>query len=273
MDLGLRDAAVWISGGSKGIGLATALAFAQEGARVCVSAREQSAIDSAVEQLKAAGSPDAWGIRVDLEQTADIVNACAAVYERWKQLNVLVNVAGPTEVPEHSDFTQFSDAEWTRSIELGAFSAMRCVRYALPMMRDAVWARIVNLSSIASRLRRSELVAYGTAKSALEALSKTMALTLGPEGILVNTIAPGAVVTEAFKTWMRAAGAVERGLDPENLRDCQRWVDEDFGGKTSGALGRCSSGDEIARVIVFSASRANTFMTGALINVDGGTDF
>ena len=273
MDLGLRGARVCISGGTKGIGLALALRLARENARVCVTGRNQPTIDSVAAQLTDAGCTEAWGLALDLFDPGQITEAYAQLGARWGELNLLINVAGTTDAPRRASFADCADDDWYRSFDMATLSAVRCSRAALPWLRRASWARIVNVSSIVSRLKTPELAPYATAKAALEALSKTMALTLAADGILVNTVTPGAVVTEALKDWMRAAGAARRGLDPDNLRDCQRWVTEDFGGKTNSALGRCASPDEIAAVIAFVGSQTNSFMTGANIVVDGGTDY
>jgi 3-oxoacyl-[acyl-carrier protein] reductase len=273
MDLGLRGATVCISGGTKGIGLALAQRLAGEGARLCITGRQQSSIDAAAAQLLEAGAMEAFGLALDLLDPAQISDAYAQLGARWGALNVLVNMAGTSDTPRHASFADYADEEWYRNLDMATLSAVRCARAALPWLRRAEWARIVNVSSIVSRLKTPETAPYATAKAALEALSKTMALTLAADGILVNTVTPGAVVTEALKEWMRAAGAAERCLDPENLRDCQRWVTEDFGGKTSSALGRCASPDEVAAVIAFVGSKTNSFMTGANIVVDGGTDY
>lgn len=98
MDLGLRGAAAVVNGGTKGMGRAAADCFAGEGARVCVLARGQAAIDETVDALRAAGSPDASGVRTDLTVRAEVDAAFAAVGERWSECNVLVNAAGPVDV-------------------------------------------------------------------------------------------------------------------------------------------------------------------------------
>lgn len=213
------------------------------------------------------------GMAFDLVNPADIKAAYLKLGERWRELNTLVNMAGATGAPQQHHFADFPDADWYHSLDVGTLAAMRCSREALPWLRRAPWARIIHISSIASQLTTPELVTYGMAKAALQALGKTMAMTLAPEGILVNTITPGAVVTEAFRQWMRDAGAEARGLNVDDLRHCQQWVQEDFGGKTNSWLGRCASPAEIATVIAFVGSKANTYMTGANINVDGDTDF
>jgi 3-oxoacyl-[acyl-carrier protein] reductase len=273
MNLGLEGAAVCVSGGNRGMGHESALLFAREGARVCITGLEQEEIDHSVEKFRQAGSPDAWGMRIDLLQPETIVAAYKKIGERWGELNTLVNMTGATGAPKHAHFADFEDDDWYRSFDIGTMAAMRCTRAALPLLKKAKWARVVNISSLSARINTAEMATYGTSKSALQGLSKTMAGTLAKDGILVNTVCPGTFVTGAFKQWMRDWGAEKRGLDPDNLVDCYKWIQQDFGGRTNAWIGRCADQSELAPVVVFVGSRANSFMTGADINVDGGTDY
>jgi NAD(P)-dependent dehydrogenase (short-subunit alcohol dehydrogenase family) len=182
-------------------------------------------------------------------------------------------MAGATGAPKHQHFAEFPDEDWYHSFDVGTLAAMRCAREALPWLWKADWARIINVSSVSARINTAEMAPYGTSKSALLGLSKTMALTLAQDQILVNTITLGNFVTGAFKTWMRDWGAETLGLDPDNLMHCHQWIKEDFNGTSNSWLGRCADQSELAPVVVFVGSKANTLMTGADINVDGGTHY
>src|SRR5437879_192868 len=138
MDLGLRDATVVVNGGSKGMGRAAAECFAADGAKVAVLARGKEALDETVAALTAAGSPDAVGIPTYLTDGASVAAAFRQVGERWGALNVLVNVAGPVDVGVGS-FDATSDDEWMATFDIGTMSAVRCVRVALPLLRQAEW--------------------------------------------------------------------------------------------------------------------------------------
>lgn len=268
MDLGLAGAAVCVQGGSKGMGRAAAECFARDGARVVVLAREQAGIDETVAALARLGSPDAWGLALDLQQPATIDAAFAAIDARWGELNTLVNAAGPGGVT--ATFETTADAEWLAAFELGALSAVRCVRAALPLLRRAAWARIVNVSAHSTKRQSERLAAYTAAKAAMTSVSKNMSLALAGDEILVNTVSPGSFASPRFKAAMRRLPP-ERSLDPDNLYDCMRWIAEDFGHPAH--LPRAGEPSEIGPVIAFVGSRANSYMTGANINVDGGSDF
>jgi 3-oxoacyl-[acyl-carrier protein] reductase len=268
MDLGLAEAAVCVQGGTKGMGRAAAECFARDGARVVVLARGQAGIDETVHALQQLGSPDAWGIQVDLAEPATIDAAFADIGRRWGELNTLVNAAGPGA--SQATFDAIDDAEWRAAYEIGALAAVRCTRAALPLLRKAKWARVVNVSAHSTKRQSERLAAYTAAKAALTSISKNMSLALAKEEILVNTVSPGSFASASFKAAMRRLPA-ERGLDPDNLYDCMRWITEDFGHPAH--LPRAGDPSEIGPVIAFVGSRANSYMTGANINVDGGSDF
>lgn len=269
MDLGLAGATVCVQGGSKGMGCAAARCFAQDGARVAILARDRTALEETAEELTRLGSPEAFGLSTDLTDDEAIRRAFAEIGERFGALNTLVNAAGPTGGSLRT-FDQLGDEEWIEAFEIGALAAVRCARAALPLLRKAEWARIVNVSAHSTKRQTAILAAYTAAKSAMTSVSKNMSLALGPEEILVNTVSPGSFASEGFRQAM-AGLPKERGLDPNDLRDCMRWIREDFGHPAH--LPRAGDPSEIGPVIAFVGSKRNSYMTGANINVDGGSDF
>jgi NAD(P)-dependent dehydrogenase (short-subunit alcohol dehydrogenase family) len=269
MDLGFAGAAAVVSGGSKGMGRAAALCLASEGARVAVLARGRSALDDTVAALERAGSPDAVAIKTDLTVRADVESAFAQLGERWGECNVLVNAAGPVEVGVRR-FEDLDDDEWAATFDIGTLSAARCVRAALPLLRAAEWARIVNVSAHSTKRQSPDLVAYTASKAALTSLSKNLSLSLAPDGILVNTVSPGSFLSEGMRAYLRSLPP-ERHVDPNSLEDAMRVIAEDFAHPAH--LPRAGDPSEIGPVIAFVASRVNSYMTGANINVDGGSDF
>ena len=269
MDLGLSDAAVVISGGSKGMGRAAAESFAAEGARVAVLGRGIDAIDATLQRARVLGAKDVLALPADLTKADEVTRAFELVADRWGHLNVLVNAAGPVEVGV-GPFDRTDDDEWLATFDIGTLSAVRCVRAALPLLRAAEWARIVNVSAHSTKRQSPAIVAYTAAKSALTSVSKNLSLSLAPDGILVNTVSPGSFASEGMRGYIRALPP-ERGADPDNLYDIMRVIGEDFGHPAH--LGRAADPSEIGPVIAFVGSQANTYMTGANINVDGGSDF
>ncbi len=269
VDLELAGTAVVISGGSKGMGRAAAECLAAEGARVAVIARTPGPIEATVDALLELGSPEAIGLQADLTQRSDVDAAFEELRERWGEVHALVNAAGPVEVGI-KDFADLDDDEWIATFDIGTLSAVRCVRAALPLLRRAPWARIVNISAHSTRRQSPSLVAYTASKAAMTSLSKNLAQSLAPEGILVNTVSPGSFLSEGMRAYLEALPP-ERGVDPDDLADAMRVIDEDFGHPAF--LPRAGDPAEIGPLITFLVSPKNSYMTGANINVDGGSDF
>ena len=170
-------------------------------------------------------------------------------------------------IPHEVVFLEASDEAWAAVFDGLALSSVRTIRAALPFLRKAEWARIVNATAMSTKRQSPSLIAYTAAKSALTSLTKNLAQTLAPEGILVNTVSPGTFATASFK----AALAEMPGVDENDLHDVMRFIGEGFGHHVF--LDRAADPDEIGPVIAFAASARNTYMTGANINVDGGSDF
>jgi NAD(P)-dependent dehydrogenase (short-subunit alcohol dehydrogenase family) len=248
------------------MGRATALCLAGEGARVAVLARGQAALDETVTALKEAGSPDAVGIATDVSRADQVDEAFAAIGERWGSLNVLINTVGPGG----GTFEDLTEDEWFSTYRIGTLSAVHCVRAALPLLRAAEWARIVNFAAHSIQRQSPLIVAYTAAKSALASISKNLAKSLAPEGILVNTVSPGTIVTASFTEALKPV-LEQDGLDSSDPHDVMRWIERNY--HQPADLGRAGLPDEVATVATYLASRRNGYVTGANINVDGGSDF
>jgi 3-oxoacyl-[acyl-carrier protein] reductase len=264
MDLGLANATAVVVGGSRGMGLATARCLAEEGARVAVVGRTQAALDSAVTDLTDRGSPDAVGLLADIGDTREVDKVFAEVGQRWGgELNVLVNTVGPGAPGSFEDLT---DEQWRQSVEDGVLGMVRCVRSALSLLRTAQWARIVNFSAHSTQRQSVMLPAYTAAKSMLTSVSKNLSLLLAKDEILVNVVSPGSIASESLVGWAKSVGV--DGNDPYALMEA---IAKHFGHPAQ--MPRAGLPEEIGPVVAFLASRRNSYMTGANVNVDGGSDF
>jgi NAD(P)-dependent dehydrogenase (short-subunit alcohol dehydrogenase family) len=250
-----------VSGGSRGIGLAVATLLAEQGGRVAVFGRSPAALDEAAESLRDAGARGVLALVADATDEASVAAAFATVADTWDALNVLVNAVGPSTVGRFEDL---DDLAWQAAFADGVMSAVHCVRHGLPLLRLAPWARIVNLTALSTRHQNPVMIAYTAAKAALASMTKNLARTLAPEGILVNAVAPGPVLTPAVLALVQRSGG-----NPDDPAD----VDRVMAQRWNIDLGRVGLPREIAEAVVFCASPQNTYMTGAQLNVDGGTDF
>ncbi|HUC06386.1 MAG TPA: SDR family oxidoreductase [Acidimicrobiales bacterium] len=266
MDLGFAGASAAVTGGTKGMGRAIALTMAEEGAKVAVLARGKDEVAETVAALRAAGAPDALGVPTDVTEVEEVNAAFATIGEQWGSLNSLVNTVGPGA----GRFEDLADDDWDAVMNLGFMSMVRCTRAALPLLRAASWARIVNISAHSIQRQSPLIVAYTAAKSALASVSKNLAKSLAPEGILVNTVSPGTFVTASFSEGLREIFAAEN-MDPTDPVDVMKWIDQHF--HQPADLGRAGLPEEIAAVVTFLASKRNSYATGVNVNVDGGSDF
>ena len=266
MDLGFADATAVVTGGSKGMGRAVAEVLAADGARVAVMARGRESLDETVAALRALGSPDAVGISVDMTDPASIASGFREVGGRWGSLNVLVHTIGPGA----GRFEDLDDDDWDQAFALGTMSAVRSVREAVPLLRAAEWARVAIFSAHSVQRQSPILVAYTASKAAVTSVAKNLAKSLAPDGILVNAVCPGSIVTASFTENLRDIFAAE-GLDPSDPYDVMRWIEQTF--HQPADLGRAGLPDEVASLTAYLVSRRNGYVTGACVNVDGGSDF
>ncbi|MHA3022856.1 SDR family NAD(P)-dependent oxidoreductase [Mycobacterium sp. BMJ-28] len=264
MDLGLDGATAVVVGGGRGMGLATARCLAEDGARIAVVGRSQEVLDAAAADLTRRGSPDAFGIAADTGDDEQVRRVFAVVGERWgERLNVLINTVGPSAA---GDFEQLGDEQWQAAFDDGVLGMVRCVRAALPLLRNAEWARVVNFSAHSTQRQSTRLPAYTAAKAAVNSVSKNLSLLLAKDEIMVNVVSPGSISSEALLGWADSVGV--DGDDPYALMSA---IGEHFGHPAH--LPRAGLPEEIGPVAAFLASKRNSYMTGANINVDGGSDY
>lgn len=264
MDLGLAGATAAVIGGSRGMGLAGARCLAQDGARVAVVGRTRSVVDNAAAELSERGSPDAVGLVADAQDAPAAQRVFDELAERWGgELNILVNAVGPSV---RGTFEELTDDQWGQAVDQGVMGMVHCVRSALPLLRRAQWARIVNFSAQSTQRQSVMLPAYTAAKAMVASISKNLSLLLARDEIMVNVISPGSIASDALVAWADSVGV--NGADPYALMTA---IDQHFGHPAH--LPRTGSPEEVGPVVAFLASRRNSYMTGANINVDGGSDF
>ncbi len=249
------------------MGRAAAECLATEGCRVAVLARTASDLEVAAESLRARGAPDVLALPTDLLDAAQVQAAFHAVERRWGELNALVCSAGPESA---GAFEELSDQDWVTAFEEGVLSAVRCVRAALPLLRKARFARIVTLAATSTRHQNPRLVAYTAAKAALVSVTKNLARSLAPEGVIVNCICPGWVLTPSIERHLRDAAA-RAGLPEDDLDAAYRAGARSYG--SANDLGRVGKPEEVGALVAWLCSPLAAFTAGATIPVDGGTDF
>lgn len=243
----LKEKVALVTGGSRGIGRATCLALAREGASVVVhyATRRQAAEEVVAEIARGGGS--ALALQADVASEAAVGALAARVMERFGRVHVLVNNAGEVQRARTEDLKV---EDWRRVLDVNLTGTFLCTRHLLPALRAAGSASVVNLSSIAGVRGGTLGPHYAAAKGGVIALTKFWARELLPYGIRVNAVAPAMTDTE-----------MSNAMWPSPQREAiERQV----------PMGRFARPEEIASVILFLASDESSYITGECVNVTGG---
>jgi len=252
MNLDLTDKPVLVCASSAGLGKATALEYAREGARVMICSRRADELQRAAAEIKAATGHEPRTTVADLSKAGDIEQLVAATVSAFGGLFALVNNSGG---PPAGTFDQFDDAAWQAAFELNLLSYIRTTRAALPYLRRDGGGRIVNFTSTSVKSPIENLILSNTFRTGVLGLTKTLASEFASSGILVNVLGPGRIHTGRMDQLDRAR-ATRTNTSVEAVRAAAA--------KTI-PLGRAGTPDEFARMAVFLGSPANTYITGQTI--------
>lgn len=261
MDLGLKDKVVLLTGASRGIGLAAAKRFAEEGARVAINARGASDLDIAASEIAAAGG-EVLALPADVSDLAALPALVDAILAKWGPVDILVNNAGAGRYKPFLDVTM---EELQQTLNLNFICAYRLTQLIVPHMMRKGGGAIVNVGGI-SGIQAPKFPLFATAsgpmKAAIYNFTKTLATEFGRHDIRANCVMPGLTRSPRFEEMvLRAAGG-----DPAKLADEKKKWGKDVMLKDR----RWATNEEIGDVIVFVASDRASYMTGAGIIVDGG---
>lgn len=246
----LENFVVFLTGGSDGIGLHCARAYAAEGAKVAIVSLSQDRVDAAVDEL----GPGHLGITGDVSRPADVEQAVAQTLSHYGRIDAIHNnagIPGPSK-PLH----ETSEEEWDEVLRVNLKSVYLTTRYGYDALRESRGV-ILNTSSLVGEIGQSNHAAYVAAKGAMNSLTKAMALDLAPLGIRVNAVCPAGVRTPMLCQW---------AADQPNAAEIATYLDSIH------PLGPCPEGDVIADACVYLLSSKARFVTGHIMHVSGGAE-
>ena len=243
--LSLEGRVAFVTGAGRGIGAATALAFAHAGARVALVDRDGEGLERTADALGAAGG-EALGFVADVADAGAIGAAVQRTIHEWGRLDILVNNAG---IVRDAALADVRERDWSDTLEVNLTGAMVCARAVVPHMRAAGFGRILSASSIVAQAGNYGQTAYAASKGGIVGMTRVWARELGPEGITANAVAPGFIDTEMV-----------RSVPPKVVAQIVARI-------PAGRLGRP---EEVASVYLFLASDLASFVNGAVVGVDGG---
>lgn len=258
MDLGLKGKSIIVMAGSKGLGKATALEFAAEGAKVVIGSRSEEELEQAVAEIKEqTDNPNVFYQICDVTKAEDIKKLVEFTAEKNGGVDVLINNAGG---PPAGGFDQFTDEDWQKAYELNLLSYIRAIREVLPFMREQGSGHILNFASSSIKQTLDNLLLSNTFRAGIVGLAKGLSQEFSKDNILINTLGPGRIATDRVEELDRLrAGKLNKSY--EDLKEAT---------EKSIPMGRYGRPDEFAKQAVFLCSGANTYVTGQTLLVDGG---
>ncbi len=257
MDLGLKGKVALVAGGSQGLGLAVALDFAREGAKVAICALDDPHLSAAAEAIRKAGGGQVFSIPADVSDLEQAKNFVRKSVAHFGTVDILVNNAGG---PPSMSFLEIDDDLWLRGCRLNLLSTIMMTREAVPIMKEKRWGRIINMTSIAVKQPIDGLILSNTVRSGVIGFAKSLSNELASFNVTVNSVCPGYTMTDRVRNLSKVL-AEKQGTTPEAI--VEKWASEI-------PMRRIGTPEEFASLVVYLASQQAGYITGAAIQIDGG---
>jgi 3-oxoacyl-[acyl-carrier protein] reductase len=257
METGLRNRVAIVAASSQGIGLATAEAFAAEGTRVAMCARNPETLERAADKIRQQYKAEVLAEPFDVTEPDAVRRFVDSVVKRFGCVDICITNAGG---PPAKGFLATTTAEWRKAIDQNLMSSIYFAREVIPHMQKNRWGRIVTITSITTKQPVADLVLSNAVRAAVVGLVKSLANEFGKDGILVNNVGPGFTATDRLKELAKARAAAT-GKSENEIFDA--WA-------ADSPMRRIGEPREVAEAILWLASDRASFISGQTILVDGG---
>ena len=260
MELGLKGKVAIITGGSDGIGKATAIRLGQEGTNTVIIARRKDILEKAASEIRSKGTAEVVTVVGDVTNKADIKRTIETAENKFGRIDILINNAGRSSA---NQFENVEDSIWENDLNLKLFAAIRFSRHVIPYMRKIGSGRIINVTAISGKTPGKSSLPTSVTRAAGIALTKAMSKDLAAYNILVNTVCIGVI-----KSGQQADGFLNQIKRNKDLTIANYY--NQIAINRSVPLGRVGESEEAGDVIAFLASERASYLTGISINIDGG---
>lgn len=257
MNLGLSDKVAVVAAASRGLGKAIALRLAQEGARVALCARDTEELLKTAREIQQMTKTDVLAVTADVTRPDEIKRFLSQALARFNKIDILVTNAGG---PLPGKFFDFDDAAWESAFQLTFLSVVRLCREVIPQMQQQRWGRIIHIASTSVKQPIENLILSNALRLAVIGLAKSLATELASFGITVNTVCPGMIRTQRLEQLIQISAQMQQISFDEALRHRTAQI----------PLGRLGQPEELADLVAFLASENARYITGTVIQVDGG---
>ncbi|MDR2985781.1 MAG: SDR family oxidoreductase [Nocardiopsaceae bacterium] len=257
MDLGLNGKVALVAAASTGLGKASALALAGEGARVTICARTTERLRVTAQEIRDATGAEVLEVPADLSTAAGVSNAVGVTAERFGGIDILVNNSGG---PALGRFGDFSDEDWQRGFEVVTLNFVRFVREVTPYMRQKRWGRIIGIQSTSVKQPVEGIDLSNGIRPGIAGLTKAIMPDLAKDGITINLVLPGSFLT----------ARISPGLDDKTPAERAEIAAQFAEGAGSIPVGRLGDPMELGHLVAFLASEKAAYITGAVYQIDGG---
>ncbi|HZM89866.1 MAG TPA: SDR family oxidoreductase [Blastocatellia bacterium] len=257
MNFGLEGRVAIVTAASRGLGKATAMELAAEGARVAMNARNEEQLQDTAAEIRSATGAQVLAVAGDVTNEADVNRLISETKNRFGSIDILVANAGG---PPAGFFDDFDAQHFRDAVELNLISTINLCRVAVPHMRERRWGRIIAITSIAAKQPVENLILSNTARAGVLGFLKSLSQQIAADGITVNTVCPGYHLTERLKS-LSTSIAQKEGVNVEEVY--ARWA-------ASTPMKRIGDPREFGAVVAFLCSERASYLTGTVIQIDGG---